>query len=58
MWRYEGRLKTVTSLVNVLQKDRRGDKLDRLSKLSFWRMRKGVHRDGLVDKDKTSVVLQ
>ena len=40
-------------LKNMLQKDRRGDKLDRSFSLSFWRMRKDVHRYGLVDRDKT-----
>jgi hypothetical protein len=37
----------------MLQKDRRGDKLNRSFNLSFWRMGKGVHKHGLVDKDTT-----
>jgi hypothetical protein len=49
-------LKPVTPLTDFLQKAERGDKLSMWFNLSFWRRRKGVYSDGLVDKDTTGGV--
>jgi hypothetical protein len=47
----------VTPLTDFLQKTERGEKLSVwFNNLSFWRRKKAVSSDGLVEKDKTGGV--